>query len=179
LLGGVDSSKTLILESTVKLQENKVTLKKLVEIPCSDDKLSILYYIAVEQMQIRKEAFDYFENLQKNLDNTGGLFSKMPSEIKGNIICVTEPEEAVIGYVEVTSIEKKDLFIPTSEDLYEKPRDTCPMEITNDSDIGYPILLLSQSPGMPSLYAPTRCIDCRSKPHASKTKPDFWPTDHL
>lgn len=172
---GVDSSKVLILESTEKLTENKILLKKLFEMEPSDEKLSYLYYIKVSQEMLRKEAFDYFSNLQKNLDATGGIFSQMPSEVRGNIICTTNPEKTVIGYIEVTTTTTLGRFVPFDE-VYERPYNNCSNEITDDPTAGLPVFT---SDGMDWLYAPPRCIDCRAKPKASKNRPDFWPNNHL
>lgn len=173
---GKDSSRVILLASSEKLSENIISQKRLVEIPCDDDKLSILYYIAVEQIQLRKESYDYFNNLQKNIEQTGSIFTPIPSEMKGNIRSATNPDLPVIGYIEVSTTTRKDLYIPEKQGLYEEPRRTCSLEITDDPTLSLPLFQYNPPE---ILYAPTYCIDCRSKKYASKNKPDFWPTDHL
>lgn len=46
---GRDSSKVMLLETTDKLSENRVDRKKLFEIPCDDERISILYHLRVSQ----------------------------------------------------------------------------------------------------------------------------------
>jgi len=172
---GVDSSKVLLLGNSEKLSGNIISQHKLQDIPSSDDKVSILYYIEVTQNQIRKAAYDYFYNLQKNIEQTGGLFSSMPTEMKGNIRNVADPEENIIGYIDVSTTTYKKHFIESSEYLYEPLRNNCKNEITDDPSQGKPLFQLAD----PSyFYAPRPCFDCRTRKNASKNRPSFWPTDH-
>lgn len=143
----------------------------------SDDRLSQLYHISIRQIMLRKEAFDYFSNLQENLERTGGLFSKMPSEIRGNITCLSDPGKSVIGYVEVSTIEHIEKYVPLNEGLYERPYTSCYYQITDDDKSTLPIYYIEN--GSPPLKAPEDCIDCRRKRKATKNKPDFWPTANL
>jgi len=172
---GVDSSKVLILDSSEKLSENRIAQKRIIEMEPSDDRLSELYYIKISQEMLRKEAFDYFFNLQKNMDGTGGLFSQMPSEMKGNITCTTNPEKTVIGYIEVATTTTMERYISSAE-VYERPYDYCFNASTEDPNSG---LVLYQQDLSGTFYAPNACIDCRTKSKASKNKPDFWPTNKL
>jgi hypothetical protein len=91
----------------------------------SDEKLSILYYISVTQQQLRREAYDYYFNLQKNISQSGSIFFPIPAEITGNIRCLTHPERPVIGYVEVSTTVTAQRFIPESTGLYEPPMVQC------------------------------------------------------
>lgn len=173
---GKSGSKKQSLASSDKLSENVISNKRLIEIPCSHDKLSILYHVEVKQIQIRKEAYDYFSNLQKNVEQTGSIFAPVPSEMKGNINCITNPELPVIGFIEVATITSEELFIPENGKFYEPPFFDCLRTITSDPTQGFPIY--TYSPPEVS-YATHRCVDCRTRENASKNKPDFWPTEHL
>lgn len=171
---GRDSSKSLILGSTEKLQENRIHKKKLFEVNPNEEKLTMIYYISVKQYQIRQQAYDYFTNLQKNIEQTGSIFSPIPSETKGNINCVDNPDEIVVGYIEVSTFEEKELFVPDVRSFYEAPS-LMPCGITMD-----PLGMMLMSPGsltQPALYAPSRCLDCTER--GTKDKPDFWPSDNF
>lgn len=172
---GRDNSKSMILESTTKLAENQVSNKKLIEMPPSDERLSILYYISVRQNQIRREAYNYFSIVQANIEQTGGIFGKMPFEAKGNIKCVNDPDRVVVGYVEVSTTTIKEQFMPELVDLYEEPPQDCGKSVTTDGGIPNYTLLLPGTESTPAYYAPTKCVDCTSR--GSKDKPGFWPTD--
>lgn len=180
---GRDSSKIMLIGSSEKLSENLIYQNRLKEIPCSDDRLSILYYAMVKQIQIRKEAYDYYYNIQKNVEQTGSIFTPVPSEMKGNIHCITNPDLPVIGYIDVSTTIAKDTFFPSNTDIYEAPRTYCGLRVTSDPDYAYPVYgyyeyyPLDEPPRL--TFAPHECVDCRLKSKASKNKPDFWPNDHL
>ena len=177
---GRDNSKIMLLGSTDKLSENVIYQKRLNEISCSNDRLSILYYILVKQNQIRKEAYDYYSNIQKNIEQTGSIFTPVPSEVRGNILCTTSPERPVIGYIDVSTTMNIELFVPVSMGFYEAPIGSCHLFITDEEDY-YPAYGYYQYDPRSStnFYAPKQCVDCRLKEKATKNKPDFWPTDHL
>ncbi|MDH6359011.1 DUF4249 domain-containing protein [Parabacteroides sp. PF5-9] len=173
---GKDDSKVLLLGSTEKISENIISQKKLTEIEPDDDKLSRLYYILVQQTLLRQEGFNYLNNLQKNVELTGTLFSPIPSEMKGNIECLTNPNMTVIGYIEVSTTTKMELYIDESKDYYEQPDPNkgpvC--DITRDPFKGYPYYNYLEP-----TYASAKCVDCRTMYKASKEKPDFWPTPYF
>ena len=177
---GRDNSKKMLLGSSDKLSENVIFQKRLTEIACSNDRLSELYYITVKQNQIRKEAFDYYSNLQKNVEQSGSIFAPVPSEMRGNILCVTNPERPVIGFIDVSTTKEKEIYIPENTGFYEPPRTLCYFQITGEPEFAYPVYGYYEfNPGIPPLYAPFSCVDCRLKEKASKIKPDFWPNHHF
>ena len=45
------------------------------------------------------------------MGETGGIFSAQPSELKGNISSTTNPSEAVIGYISVSTTSSMRKFI--------------------------------------------------------------------
>lgn len=177
---GKDSSKVLLLETTEKLTSNTVIQKKLVEIPASDDRLSILYHIDVQQTALRKEAYNYLLNIQKNIEQTGSLFSSMPSETNGNIKCTTDPDTPVVGYVEVATATTKALYVSESEGLFEPVVTSCTLMITEDfySNPSFVYLQYPTAQGMKTYFIPSQCVDCRFKNKASKIKPVWWPITH-
>ncbi|MDR2914810.1 MAG: DUF4249 domain-containing protein [Tannerella sp.] len=180
---GKDHSKTMLLGSSEKLSENLIYQKRLKGMDCTSDKLSVLYYVQVDQIQIRKEAYDYYSNIQKNIEQTGSIFTPIPSEMKGNIYSVTNPDLPVIGYIDVSTTTTLGLFVPWNMGFYEAPRVFCFTQVTGDSDFAYPVYGYYEYYPMdmpPRItYAPHHCVDCRLKEKATKNKPDFWPNDHL
>lgn len=175
-----DSSKVLLLASTAKLTENLIHEKKLIEIPRDHDKLQILYYINVKQNRIRKKTYDYFLNIQKNVEQTGSIFSPVSSEIRGNIACVSDPKEWVIGYVEVSTTSKIARFMPELRDFHIPSAYDCAKNIlVSAPPDGYTLYIYGGSPTTPNRYAPFRCVDCTHDGRGAKNKPSWWPTDHL
>ena len=120
----------------------------------------MLYYIDVKQNRIRKEAYDYFVNLQRNIEQAGSIFSPIPSERRGNISCVSDPKEWVIGYVDVTNTTIMKRFMPELRDFYETSYDCAKNILTGIAPDGYTYYIYSGSPTTPNIYAPFRCVDC-------------------
>lgn len=174
---GRDSSKMLLLETSKGLSENVIYQKKLYEIPCSNEKLSILYHVEVSQMQLREEAYNYFRILQDEIERTGGLFNLvMSAGDNGNIYCLSDPDEIIVGYVEVTNTTKKGMYITHDrfDLLYESPEDHCWIREDGDPNLGLPWVNYWEK-----TYATWYCVDCRMHYNASKNKPSWWPTEHL
>lgn len=176
---GRDSSKVMLLATTDKLTENLIYEKELIEIPRDHDKLKILYYIEVQQNRIRKEAYEYFKNIQRNIEQTGSIFSPIPTEVRGNIACVSDPEEWVLGYVDVTNTTIMKRFMPELRDFYENSYDCAKKILTGMAPDGYTYYIYSGAPTVPNIYAPFRCVDCTYDGRGTKNKPSWWPTDHL
>jgi len=55
------------------------------------------------------------QNLKKNTEQLGSIFDAQPSELQGNIHCVTDPSEPVLGYIGVTNIQQKRIFISKNQ----------------------------------------------------------------
>jgi hypothetical protein len=187
---GSGHSASFILGSSEQLSSNTISHKRLTGIEPSDEKLSILYYISVTQQQLRKESYDYYANLQKNISQSGSIFSPIPAEMTGNIRCLTHPEHPVIGYVEISTIVSADRFIPETAGLYEPPLGQCAPQVVHamwkdviSNTIYEFIQEQGQGPepymivGTPMSYGPSSCLDCTTR--GTKNKPAAWPTDHL
>jgi hypothetical protein len=181
---GVSSS--ILIESTSGLDKDIVYQKPLVSMGSSDRRISALYSMELFQMAISEEAYKYWDNIRKNSDQIGGIFSPQPSEIKGNIKCITDPSEKVIGYICASKTSKKRIFAK-GEDIgvYEYPNN-CevvtvnfenPVPIGDLWDSGMDIVSLIPPPFSESFWASKRCVDCRI--YGTKSKPSFWPNDHI
>ena len=171
-----DSSKTLLLGSAEKLVENRIQEHKILDIPLTDERerLSVLYHVEVSQVQLRKDAYEYFKILWEEIERGGDIFSPILSAgNNGNIFCDSDPDELIIGFVEVASTTRKSLFIPYDDFLYEPASYLdCWLSNTNTLPIGKAWYRY------PEVAANPRCVDCRTKPGATKNRPAWWPNEH-
>ena len=108
------NSTNLLLGSSEKLGIDKIFLPIRYIEPKSEE-LSVRYYIELRQYALSHEAYLFYQKLKKNTEELGSLFDPQPSELQGNIRCATDPNESVIGYVEVSKEEKANIFIANSE----------------------------------------------------------------
>ena len=186
-----ENSNELLLSSSEKTGFGKIT-SQITEIVPSDDRLAILYRIEVNQNAIRKRSFDYFENMKRNAEKTGSLFAHVPAELKGNIICTTDPARPAIGYVDVSTTTRKRLYISSFDsDVYEpvpKIRVECSMTPFNynrlsTEDKELYVLYWWSMPfptpvPIPIGYSHISCVDCTLW-GGSTEKPADWPNEHF
>jgi len=177
------ASSSITLGSTEKLTSNVVYLPVQYIEPHSE-KLSVLYSINLRQYAISHDEYLFLQKMKKNTEQLGTIFDPQPSEISGNIHCLTDPNETVIGHVEISEEQVKRIFISNSQVPGWNYDPGCFfIEIDNkpDSIIKYGVGLMPTAAskidlvrGILSFYAavPT-CVDCTLR--GINQKPDFWP----
>ncbi|WP_158607215.1 DUF4249 domain-containing protein [Pontibacter oryzae] len=181
-----ENSTSIEIGNSLKLSQDVISNHKLLAIPYNSEKLGVKYSILVKQYALTAESYKYWETLKKNTEGIGTLFDPLPSQLAGNIRCITNPQELVIGYMTATSMQEKRLFI----DSNELPKEwktffpTCYSDtllLADESvDIfegGYimPVngIYTDSSPDpIGYLYASESCVDCRVR--GTNVKPDFW-----
>ncbi|MCL2683491.1 MAG: DUF4249 domain-containing protein [Bacteroidales bacterium] len=174
-------SSGIIIGSAVRTGSERFAYP-LTEILATDKKLVELYQITVTQNAISKRAYDYFENIQKNASLPGNIFAPIPSELRGNIICITDPRRPVIGYIVASSTTKKHFFIWRSDDVYEEviPQKCDTFESVDLEEMHGPnwkqlvpdrYVQLTRS----SYYTYRQCADCTFRGAATAQMPEGWP----
>ena len=190
-------SSNIFIYSTEQLDENTVKDIELIRIPVDDIRISYIYSILVKQWSLNEKAFNYYRTLEKMTEESSGLFTPMPSEIKGNITCISSPSKKAHGFVLASEITTKRVFIYENqfeqihseydyECIWKTPDDSRPtwyfdwvqaiqgngaIAITTDGD------LLGKDYLYNTLYS-RECVDCRAVEGSTKKRPDFWPNDH-
>lgn len=172
------------------LADNRIVDKLLYKIPVDENHFHVLYSANITQRSISKSAYEFYQSKLKMNEEMGGLFTPQPSELIGNIKCITTPSMKIIGYVGVSkSIAEKRIFIFRNEVSTPPEFGNCEM-LKEDEDIffdshitperfyemGYFRLKLGSSP--PEIFwTKQECADCTAN-GGSKNKPVFWPNDH-
>ncbi|WP_207429776.1 DUF4249 domain-containing protein [Pedobacter sp. SYSU D00535] len=175
-------SSEILIASSAKLSKDQITESPLVFLKGNSAKISERYSINVYQQALTKDAYEYLLNMKKNTEQIGGIFDPQPSEISGNLHCVSDPAEVVIGYISAGSISQKRIFITRND----KPSGVewtynqgCRQENTaRDSAAHFAngnlfIEEFMDLRGFRVSFAEAHCIDCRLR--GSNVKPAFWP----
>lgn len=177
-----DSTDHFILGTTEKQTTGDLRNKLVHTIAYGDARVGFLYHIEVKQYAITKEAYTYFRNLQNNVEETGSIFAPQPTEMKGNISCVDNPKETVIGFFVATVEQNKGIYINAEEVPEMQKKSYACMESTKDFknpldayNNGFGIYLLQD--GAPTEYMERRCVDCMQR-GGSKERPSWWPNNH-
>ncbi|MCC5938187.1 MAG: DUF4249 domain-containing protein [Lunatimonas sp.] len=183
-------SSNIILESSERFQNQRITRKEIQRIDTLSEKLGERYSILVRQRGLDRDAFEFWDAMRKNSDEIGGIFSPMPSMIGTNIRSLSNPGEPVIGYVSAGKTVEKRMYIDKREldgwasrieDYRFCVLDTVtPLDYEDRYIIGdmVPVLPICEGAVCVTYMASTRnCTDCRLR--GSEFPPDFWePYDH-
>ncbi len=180
-----NNSSDIILANSNRLQDDIIYKGPITLISPGDERLGERYSILVREYSLEREAYDFFELIKKNTQDIGSLFSPQPSEIRGNIHCINNPAEFVIGYVSVSSIQKKRIFISSAEVpqwgfsfLQGCPSvkvalnpDSVKLYFNNFNLVPYDI----DPPLFPTSYKTSTpdCLDCRVR-GGKLLKPSYW-----
>ena len=181
-----DYSKTILIGSTVGLSENRINLP-LNFIPTGSIKINVLYSINTRQYSLSEGKYQFLQKMKKNTESTGSVFDAQPSELVGNIHCITNPSDPVIGFIDVCQIREKRIFINNSQlpkwdykapcrevEVQDSPDSITYMHTqgflpTREGKISVPY-----GPPLGShWYTTPVCLDCTLT--GSNIKPPFWP----
>jgi len=188
-----DASTSIVLSSSAKLKEDVIYQAPLIFIPSTSEKIETRYSILLKQYAMTSEEYSYWQNLKKNTELIGSIFDAQPSELQGNIHCVTDPSIPVIGYVSSTTVQQKRVFIARDQ-LPEKWATTYPYACQLDTflfcrgvacinEVAGNLVPIppAQIPtwqvfvgGLPAGYmgSTSDCVDCTLR--GTKQVPAFW-----
>jgi hypothetical protein len=193
LVGTSDKlSQDLIYEEPIlddSLYLNTYPLNHQLILPGLSQKFTIEYSLLVNQYAITESAYNFWQNLKLNTEGLGGLFSPEPSsQIPGNIHCVTNPKESVIGYITASTLQQKRIFV-NHYDLFlgsaAQPEIGCMEELLPPDSIyyylNYPTLFtpVDSAFNMAGVFigivaAQPYCADCEAN-GGINVKPLYWP----
>jgi len=129
---GNDRSNTILLASSAKLTQDVIYQTPVTQVPSTSEKIETKYSILVKQYALTEDAYNFWQNLKKNTEQLGGLFDAQPSNINGNIHCISNPAEPVIGYISVCNVQTKRIFV-TNQQLPQGWVPTYPYACEEDS----------------------------------------------
>ncbi|AYA35746.1 DUF4249 domain-containing protein [Hymenobacter oligotrophus] len=178
------------LFSTTRLTQDVVARHQLLEIPRTATRLRLRYSVLVKQYAQTPEEYAYWDELRKNTENLGTLFDPLPSQVTGNVRCLSNPAETVLGFVGAYSVTEKRIFITSAQlpvqwyRTYLTGYENC-MQIDTfklrDVDAAFrnpalqPLEGVYTGNGVLIAYtgAARKCIDCRER--GTNKRPSFWP----
>lgn len=186
-----DASSNILIGSTAKLVSDVVYQAPITTIPSTAEKISVRYSILLKQYALTKEAYAFWENIRKNTEQLGSIFDAQPSQLQGNIHCVTDPKEPVIGYISITNVQQKRIYINNNQ-LPIEWYSVYPYNCSADTALNYnpknmqyevqsiiinggaipvsPIIKMNNIIGY--IYSSIECTDCRIR--GQSLPPPFW-----
>lgn len=177
-----DASRGIFVNSSAKLSQDVISSQPLNSIPSGSERISVRYSILVRQYALTEHAYQFWEIMKKNTEQVGTLFDPQPSQLLSNIHSLSDPEEAVIGYVSAGSYSEKRLFITRSQASPWNYRTGCTDRIIPlDSlkffyEFGFwiPLEEWTAPSGFLGGYVSSvrPCVDCTLR--GSNIRPSFW-----
>lgn len=176
-----DRSKNILIGSTAQLQSDVVSEAELTFIQPGAERLGVRYSILVRQQSLTKAAYEYLSQMKKNTESLGTIFDPQPSELRGNIRCVTNPQEDVIGYLTASSTTEKRKFINASEANWRYIQYCEDFRVANHPDSialwvpGYLPYSADDQFGFVSGYyfSNATCVDCTTR-GGDLNRPSYW-----
>lgn len=110
-----DNSPNVALASSTQLAQDVIYQAPILLIPLNSQKLQMRYSVLVRQYALTKEAFNWWQILQKNTENIGSIFGVQPSANTGNIHCLNDTSQQVIGFIAGGNTQKQRIFISNDQ----------------------------------------------------------------
>jgi hypothetical protein len=173
-------SSDLLLGSSINLSKDVIYDLPVEFIPPGSQKLSVEYSILVNQDALTQGAYQFLQGMKMNTEETGSLFDPQPSQLNGNIHCLTNTSEPVIGYLSIASTQALRIFISNTAVPgwnYESPCSLdsiiYPLTPSYADQVGlFPVAAINLN-AMSFTAAPRYCVDCTLS--GTNQKPSFWP----
>jgi hypothetical protein len=179
--------------STVNLSRNSIKKVPLHFVESNSSKLFVKYCATIKQYALNADAYDYWFEKERELNESGNIYAIQPSQPKSNIHNISNPDELVRGFFWVASCTSKRVFV-TSHAPSPMPGGYCSVlgvycesadfnvitdrlsfALTSFTDLlsEVPIYISVEYQSQFRIHLTRQCIDCRVL-GGSAQRPDFW-----
>lgn len=174
-----DNSSSINVKSASGLAEYKIVRHPLTYISNESDRLRVKYSILANQYSLNEDEYVYWEKLSNITQSIGTIYDIIPAGVQGNIFCVENPEETVLGYFSVSAKKSRRIFIKDRFRGLANPYsyDSC-FGDTIWGNAYIPNLnttvwaLIDRSPNYVVITRNRGCADCTVR--GTNVEPDFW-----
>jgi hypothetical protein len=177
-------SGSILIKNTSLLSEASISRFPINFITPATDRLKEKYSIIVNQYSINEQEYEYWDKMQRLTEHSGTLYDDIPFSVPGNIYCVEDPTEKVLGYFSVSAKTSKRIFIANTLSGMVQLYNDCP--ISPPIPFGEPVptlgvnvwIIYDHSQEVPPyiIYTDKKfCADCTTR--GTKIKPPFWDDD--
>jgi len=189
-------SSAIFIGNSGRLTQDVIEKAPLGYVDAKTKKLSSTYMLLVRQYALTADAYKYWNLLQGTSQHLGGITDPQPTSAITNLHCVTNPAEPVIGYVSVSTITRKRVFLlgrtlpfkvfyPEIPDtvscsggaIFIKPESTFPYRLRQTFASGDTLLIAAFTDSGKTVgynYKSALCADCRLR-GGTIERPPYWP----
>lgn len=168
--------------TTRDLAEDVLKNYKLNYVSTQSDRLMWRYSLLVREYSLSAEAYEFWNGLEKQTQQTGGLFESQPYMIRGNITCVSKPGKIVLGFFAASGVSEKRIFvgpapdparqISCSSDTIKSIRD----DLMPYPPSSYPVYMYNfilPSGAIIKVASDQQCFDCLKR-GGTNVRPSYW-----
>jgi hypothetical protein len=170
---------SIVLGTSAQLSQDLIYEAPVVLVPFNSQQITVRYSILVKQYGLTKDAFAWWQLLQKNTEQIGSIFGVQPSANKGNIHCLTDTAEQVLGFVSGGGVRSQRIFITNAQvQPWDYVSGCIDEKIANDPDslkfwIGIGFLPWASEYPPPIVHMSYKtCVDCTLT--GTNIRPSFW-----
>jgi hypothetical protein len=114
------------------------------------------YSFQIRLKSLSEGAYQFWSLIKQQYENDGSIFSALPAQINSNVESLTNPEEKVLGYFTVSSVNTYRLRIPD-------------YALTGINEAQLACKRFSPSDPLPEY-----CFDCTKFENSVGEEPEFW-----
>jgi hypothetical protein len=153
---------------------NHITEDSLYRIPLryvsnETDRLKVKYSLLIKQYSLNDTAYEYWNKLKKQSQETGGLYETQPQQVRGNISNINDDNEIVLGFFNVSGLSEKRIFVSERFHFFPPSYECVPW----DPFLGIPKTPVPIYFTQDWLLANRECFNCTLR-GGTIYKPDFW-----
>ena len=136
----------------------------------------IKYSLHAIQLSISESSYRFWDDLNKLINETGGLYETQPFRLKGNIHCTSDPDVNVAGVFEVAGVSELRVFAlrPTEFIVFSTdcPMDTVGVESFPWSEVKPGSYIAQPDEGL-FMTGEDKCFICTLR-GGTLDRPPFW-----
>lgn len=165
----------LYMTNTINLTVNEKKKIPLQFVSNRGSELKIKYSVLVEQFALSESAYSYWQQKKIASEESGGLYTRQPSQPITNIRNIDDENEPVLGFFWAASKTEKRIFVPRIQGMHVI-EDECtirPLDMEIDEHGPFPMYIrVDEWTGIEMTGRPL-CFDCTLR-GGTTTKPEFW-----
>ena len=166
--------------STRNLSKNELLRVPLNFVSNETDRLSVTYSLTVQQQSLSVESYDYWQRMNDQAAESGGMYEKQPASVQGNIYNMNNPDDVVLGCFYASQVKEQRIFVKNNNLFdFTIPHISCEYESTStlwrNPDVKFPVYIYVPGPFQPTFWGPEECFDCRLQ-GGDTIRPLIWET---
>lgn len=157
--------------------QNRVTYAPLNFVSQYGDQLMIKYSLHAFQLSISESSYQFWYDMNKLINEAGGLYETQPFRLEGNIHCTSDPDVNVAGVFEVAGVSELRVFAlrPYEFLVYTMH---CQMDTIGGESLPWSALkagsyVYAEPDDGLFLTAPDLCFNCTMR-GGTINRPPFW-----